>query len=121
MVRFIKLFFGVLFLAFAYLQFNDPDPLLWVVIYGAVGVVCLLSALRGISSRLVLAFMAILLIYAATLAPGFWTWITGSNKQELFGEMVYQKPYIEETREFLGLIMAAGVLAIVYFFPRKPA
>ena len=119
MQRFFKLFLGVLFLAFAYLQLNDPDPGLWVIIYGTVGVVCILAAIRGISKRLLLAFIAILLIYAITLFPGFWTWLTSSGKEELFGEMVYEKSYIEETREFLGLLMAVGALAFLYFFPKK--
>jgi len=119
MHRFFKLFLGVLFLAFAYLQFNDPDPALWMIIYGTVGVVCILAATRGISRRLLLAFIALLLVYAATLFPGFWTWLTSSGKEELFGEMVYEKAYIEETREFLGLLMAVGALVYVYFFPKK--
>ncbi len=119
MQRFFKLFLGILFLAFAYLQMNDPDPALWVIIYGTVGVVCILAALRGVSKRLLLAFIFILLIYAATLIPGFFTWLTGPDKEEIFGEMIYDRPYIEETREFLGLLMAVGALVFVYFSPRK--
>jgi uncharacterized membrane protein len=119
MRRFLQLFLGVLFLAFAYLQVNDPDPFLWVVIYGAVGVVCLLAAIRGVNRRLILAFIAILLIYAVTLLPGFWTWLNTSDKQEIFGEMVYKKSYIEETREFLGLLMASAALTFIYYNPKK--
>ena len=32
------------------------------------------------------------------------------DKNEIFGKMVYEKPYLEGSREFLGLIMAAGAL-----------
>ena len=37
------------------------------------------------------------------------------NKSELFGEMVYEKPYLEGTREFLGLVLAA----ITFLFQLK--
>ena len=32
--------------------------------------------------------------------------------EEIFGEMVYEKPYLEGSREFLGLLLAA--LGILY-------
>ncbi|MBT3442589.1 MAG: hypothetical protein HN440_02610, partial [Flavobacteriaceae bacterium] len=34
------------------------------------------------------------------------------NKEEIFGEMVYDKPYLEGTREFIGLLIAA--FGIIY-------
>ena len=32
-------------------------------------------------------------------------WIQIENKNEIFGEMVYEKTYLEGTREFLGLFI----------------
>ena len=51
------------------MQFNDPDPVRWIAVYGLAAVACLLSLLR----RLHWAFPALLflvaLAWAATLAP----------------------------------------------------
>ena len=36
--------------------------------------------------------------------------VNTENKEEIFGEMVYDKPYLEGTREFIGLLLAALVI-----------
>jgi hypothetical protein len=40
----------------------------------------------------------------------FLDWLSRDDRSELFGEMVCKKPYIESTREFLGLLIAIGSL-----------
>ena len=47
-------------------------------------------------------------------------WIQIDHKEELFGKMVYEKPYLEGTREFLGLLIAAGGLFFLYRKTAKP-
>jgi hypothetical protein len=42
----------------------------------------------------------------------FIDYLNTENKEEIFGEMVYDKPYLEGTREFIGLLLAA--LGIMY-------
>ena len=42
-------------------------------------------------------------------------WLQTENKNELFGEMVYEKPFLEGTREFLGLIISALVVTYLLF------
>lgn len=41
-------------------------------------------------------------------------WIQIEHKEELFGKMVYEKPYLEGTREFLGLFIAPAGLFYLY-------
>jgi hypothetical protein len=55
-------------------------------------------------------FSLILLVYASFHFTDFIDYLQIEDKNELFGKMVYEKPYLEGTREFLGLIMAAGAL-----------
>jgi hypothetical protein len=45
-------------------------------------------------------------------------WIQIEHKEELFGKMVYEKPYLEGTREFLGLLIA--VAGMFYLYLKTP-
>ena len=60
---------GLLFLVAVALQYNDPDPVQWMAIYGAAALVCLL-ALRGRLPRWLPALVGLAaLVWAAALAP----------------------------------------------------
>jgi hypothetical protein len=50
--------------------------------------------------------------YSAFHFSLFIDYLNTENKEEIFGEMVYDKPYLEGTREFIGLLLAA--LGIMY-------
>lgn len=50
------------------------------------------------------------LIYSGYHFLYFIDFLQIEDKNELFGEMVYEKPYLEGTREFLGLVLAAFAL-----------
>ncbi len=104
----------ILFAMFAALQFNDPDPLMWVIIYGAVAMICLLYVFGLHSKTGNMIVIGLLIVLSLMYIPGFYEWLTTPNKNEIFGEMVYEKPYIEETREFLGLVIA--ILGMLYQF-----
>ncbi len=55
--------------------------------------------------------MILLFAYAISHFSLFIAYLQTENKEEIFGEMVYDKPYLEGTREFLGLLIAFfGVL-----------
>jgi len=102
--------FGV-FAIFAFLQLNDPDEILWFAIYLIVAGVCLLNNFINIPRLLIILIVVLLLAYSACHLSLFIEYIQTENKDEIFGEMVYKKPYLEGSREFLGLLMAAlGVL-----------
>ena len=101
----------VVFVIFAFLQFNDPDGILWFSIYLIVAGVCLLSNFINIPKQLIILIVVLLLAYSAFHLSLFIEYLQTENKEEIFGEMVYKKPYLEGSREFLGLLLAAlGVL-----------
>ncbi len=109
--KIISFILFLLFASFAALQYNDPDPTKWIIIYGVVALICLLNVFDINSKKGNLVIIIVLGLFSLIYIPGFYEWITTPNKDEIFGEMVYEKPYIEETREFLGLIIAiAGML-----------
>lgn len=101
----------VVFTIFAFLQINDPDGRLWFAIYLVVAGVCLLNNFIDVPKQLIILIVVLLLAYSAFHLSLFIEYLQTENKKEIFGEMVYKKPYLEGSREFLGLLMAAlGVL-----------
>ena len=103
---------AVLFGYFAVVQLNDPDPVIWVLVYGFTIMICV-QAMLGRSKQYFLIVGAVTFIaLAATRLEGLIGWIRSEQHGEIFGEMIYDKPYIEETREFLGLAIALA--AVIY-------
>lgn len=112
--KIVKAFLGLLFILFAVVQYNDPDPWAWIAIYGVVGVVFLVSIVRPVAKSTVGFLMIALLVYSLTFISGFWEWLNKPEKSEIFGEMIYDRPYIEQTREFGGLVIACVSLFYLY-------
>jgi hypothetical protein len=112
-MKIFNVFFAVLFLGFAGLQYNDPDPLLWISIYMAMFAVCLL-AFKQRNYKILNVILALIYIgYAAILSPALLTWWRSEDRSLLFDDLAkMQFPYIEETREFFGLMICLGVLTI---------
>ena len=63
--------FVLLFLSFAALQYNDPDPIVWIAIYGAMAYVCFRATRGKLSIPLFIALAVIYLVYMVILFPGF--------------------------------------------------
>ncbi len=112
MIRIISVISSLLFLSFTVVQINDPDPVFWITFYSAVTIICFLGVLNKQNKKIVLAGMIASILVAAYYAPGFIEWLGQPDKSEIFGEMVYKKSYIEETREFLGSLI--GLAALIY-------
>lgn len=110
---------AVLFGLFALLQYNDPDPLIWILIYGAVALIALLKIyLRQVNFKpLIITLIVIMSLYALTYFPGFMEYLSKPDKAALFGAMKVKKPWVEETRELFGLLIAIG--ALVYLRKSK--
>ncbi len=118
----IKIIHGIaagLFLTSAVLQFNDPDPLVWIVYYAFGGIVATLLATGRRVSHGVAAFAgggAILLLIAL---PGVIEFATNDDGNTLMQGMSKEYNYIEETREFGGALIALVWSAIAWFVPVK--
>jgi hypothetical protein len=63
----------------------------------------------------------IYIAYAAVLAEGAWQWWQSPDRALLFDEIAkMQNIYIEETREFLGLLICLVVLLVQFLTHAKP-
>lgn len=105
--KIVNALLSVIFIAFAVIQLNDPDGWLWFFIYFAVALVCFLSIFKTIPRLLLWLFILGLIAYSGFHLSLFIDYLQTENKSEIFGEMVYEKPYLEGSREFLGLLIAA--------------
>lgn len=111
---------ALLFALFAYFQFNDPDAWLWIAIYGLMAVIAGLAATGRIYLPLIGVIGLVCLYTLLSTAPGVWDYLTNQEGYTLMEGMSYEKPYIEETREFGGSVICLGALAF-YFSAWKKA
>ena len=107
-----------LFLLFAIVQFNDPDPYYWVAIYGAVALVSGFAVAGRYNKTAILVLAGICIIWMATLIPGVIDWIE-KGMPSITGTMKAESPHIEYLREFLGLLLILLALIFHFFQARK--
>lgn len=110
--RMVNIILFVIFSLFAFVQLNDPDSIVWFILYAITAFICLYANYKSISKPFLIVFTIGLLAYASWHFSYFEDWLQTENKEAIFGEMIYEKPYLEGSREFLGLIIAAS--AILY-------
>ena len=111
-------FFCLAFVAFAYVNLNDIDAWLWVTIYMVAAICCGLAVFGKYYPVVYLVAIAFYLIYAIRLffmKDGVKDWIFKYHKPSIVESMQATKPYIEKTREFFGLLIISGALAMNYF------
>ena len=111
-MKFNKYYFSVwavIFLLFAYWQFNDPDPEVWVSAYVVAAIFCLLGT-RSIFPKLPLSLIVLLcLVGAFYFYPGeIGGWISQEIEQK---DLSMKTPQMEEARETFGLLIIAIALS----------
>lgn len=112
-MKLLNLLLAAMFLLFAFVQINDPDPALWILIYGLMAVACVLAAFRHYYPGAISVLLIIFLAYSFFYLPGVIEWLNSEEKSLLFDDIAkMQHPYIEESREFLGLFICIAVLVM---------
>ncbi len=115
---------AILFVLFAGLQYNDPDPYIWIPIYVVSAYVCF-QTYKGKFDRfshwIIVAFC---LIYAVRLLidpNGVIAWFKEHDAENLVQSMKATKPWIEQTREFGGLLIILLVTSVNIIANKKAA
>lgn len=112
-MKVVNLILAVMFLLFAFVQINDPDPVLWILIYGVMAVICILAAFRTYYTIVMIVLAIALAAYSTILIPGLKEWFSQPDLSVLFDDVAkMQHLYIEEAREFLGLMICEAVLVM---------
>jgi hypothetical protein len=121
-MKIFNLFFCIIFVIFVGLQYNDPDPYVWMPIYGYCAVLCWLAFKRRYFPKAYILGMVIFGIYACYKffdQYGVMDWITKYHAENIAGTMKAETPWVEETREFFGLIICIAVLLINLIYSRR--
>jgi Transmembrane family 220, helix len=121
-MKIFNLLFSILFFLGAAVQYNDPDPYIWMPIYLYGSVLCWLAFRNKFYPTAYLLGIVVFGAYAVYLffaADGVLDWIREHNEENIAATMKATKPWIEETREFFGLVILMVVLAVNYFYERR--
>ena len=97
-------------------QYNDPDPVRWMLIYGAAGAVCIVAAVRG---RVPLR--APLLVGVIALAWAVY-WMTDvrdpATYSHMFDSWEMKSIPVEEARESSGLLIVFAWMVVLTVYGR---
>ncbi|HUR11506.1 MAG TPA: transmembrane 220 family protein [Flavitalea sp.] len=121
-MKIFNIIFCVLFIIAAALQYNDPDPYLWIPIYLYAAVLCWLAFRRRFYPRLYITGIILYAGYAVFLLlenNGVLDWFNNHAAENIASTMKATKPWIENTREFFGLLILIAVLLVNLIYARK--
>ena len=104
-----------IFILSAALQYNDPDPYIWISIYLYAAAICYFALRKVYSPKYYILGLAVCLAYATYLffdSDGVLSWITVHDTENIVQSMKATKPWIEETREFGGLLICVFAFVV---------
>lgn len=101
--KYLPLLMAVLFIAAAYVQWNDPDATLWYFIYGIAALASIFYYLGKLNFILALLLGVLYLVGCVMLWPEKWEGVT-------VGEGDIEN--VERARESLGLLITSIVMFI---------
>ena len=113
LLKVLGITFGILFIFGAIVQYNDPDPFLWICIYCIASAVSFASAFNKVPYKL-------LLILGGAFLMGFIIAYPESFEGFEIGKGDIKN--VEEAREAYGLLLMAIVMLLfggLSFFRRK--
>lgn len=109
--KLLNYLFLALFVASVIVQYNDPDPWVWMAIYGLAAVACLVAIKQPAQWRLSVVLLLGTLLWAATIAPRVLGRVAFG---ELFEAWEMKDLRVEEAREFGGLLIVAAWMLVLF-------
>lgn len=110
----LGILFAIVFVLFSYWQLNDPDPILWVPLYGVASYVAF-NAFRGIVNQELLIVLFILSVVA-----GIQLWSEMTAWEGFMTDGLTMKTMNQElAREAVGLWIASSSFATFYLLRKK--
>jgi hypothetical protein len=101
----------------AAIQFNDPDPAYWVLVYASTAMVAIAAAAGRLRPFWVGAVIGGVVAGLALTMDGFIEFLQHGDYANIMGDMA-SSTFVEESREFLGLTLALTLL--IYYSIRHP-
>jgi hypothetical protein len=113
-MKIVNWIFVILFVLAAALQYNDPDPYIWIPLYLYGAFLCYQATQKKYNRPLYFVGLAVYISYAIFLfvdTDGVLSWMQEHEAENIVQSMKATKPWIEETREFFGLFLL--IIALV--------
>jgi hypothetical protein len=106
-MRYVNMVLGALMVLFALVQYNDPDPYVWVPIYLVSGAWAFAAAfrLRWFAARSAQVLLAATLVAYVGLTIFYWPQTPGFWRKDVWW-------VDEEAREGMGMMIALAVLLL---------
>ena len=118
-MRLLNIIFIILFVASAALQYNDPDPYIWIPLYLFGAWLCYNGIRKKYRPWLYILALFLFVNFALFLffdRNGGLSWLKDHNAENIVQTMQAKKPWVEATREFGGLLIliVAAVANLLY-------
>jgi len=107
---------SVIFAICVALQWNDPDPYLWMPMYGAAMVACILASLSRLRPWMSATVGIVALVWAITIAPDVFG---HASFGDMFQSMKASNPSIEASREMYGLLIVVLWMGLLTLGARR--
>ena len=118
-VKSINIVMMVLFLLSVAVQYNDPDPVLWMLMYGLAALACLLFLLKKLQWWIPVLIGAAAMTWASLLIPAISESPDEISLAGIFGAVGMKTEGIELAREMGGLMIVVCWMAIVTIIDLK--
>lgn len=118
-MKILNAFIAILFALFAIFQYNDPDGMTWVLIYGVIAILAGFVVFNKVYPDLSLGALILTGGMCLLHLPGAIEFFTNDDGIGLAQGMSNTYPYIEIMREFGGLLLATLAMFGVYWSSKK--
>lgn len=113
-MKLLSFFSALLFLAFSGVQLNDPDGIYWFLGYLILAILAVANGLGKVKPVINLVALVALVAGAMSYAPGFYEFLTNEDGIAFSQGMQNDFPYIEEAREFGGLVISSLLVFLMW-------
>ena len=116
MFRYLNLLMILVFLLSVAVQYNDPDGLLWMAVYGVAAGFSIAFVFQRLRWQLPVAMAIACALWAVMLYPRFAGRVTPA---ELITDLTMKTAAVEYAREAGGLLIVVGWMIVVALKSRK--
>lgn len=117
-VKWAHLILSALFISFAIMQWNDPDALMWILMYIVVSAVAFFAFKGRHDIRVNAAIVAVLLVTLVFYIPDLSEWLK-DGMPSIAESMQATSPYIELVRESLGLMISLITMLFYLYIAKR--
>src|SRR5688572_28280829 len=86
-MRIVNFILAIMFLLFAFVQINDPDPVIWILIYGAMAVLSIMAIFEFYPTKFTIGLLVLYVLYSIVYMPGVLEWLRRDDKSMLFDDV----------------------------------